>query len=79
LASGYGGIRCANPLYTEPFLLVVVWTAFTIGPMSADQHEQIEIRRGATSFNMRTIFIKQNGRFEKSQGLKGQSEKYKNS
>jgi hypothetical protein len=46
--------------------------------MSADQHKQIGIWRGATSFNTRTSFIKQNESFEKSQELKGQSEKYKN-
>jgi hypothetical protein len=38
---------------------------------SADQHKQIGIRRRATSFNMRTVFIKQNGNFENSQDLKG--------
>jgi hypothetical protein len=27
--------------------------AYTIGPMSAEQHKQIGIRQGATSFNMR--------------------------
>jgi hypothetical protein len=46
--------------------------------MSADQHKQIGIRRGATPFNMRTAFIKQNGNFEKSHELKGRSEKFKN-
>jgi hypothetical protein len=45
--------------------------------MSADQHKQIGIRRGATPFNMSTVYIKQNVNFEKSQDLKGQSEKCK--
>jgi hypothetical protein len=43
--------------------------------MSADQHKQIGIRRGATPFNMSTVYIKQNVNFEKSQELKGRSEK----
>jgi hypothetical protein len=50
----------------------------TIGPMSADQYEPIGSRRGAISFNMRTVFIKHNGNFRKSQELKGRSEKLKN-
>jgi hypothetical protein len=29
--------------------------------MSADQYKQIGIRRGATLFNMETVFIEQNG------------------
>jgi hypothetical protein len=44
--------------------------------MSADQHKQIGIWHGATSFNMRTVFI--NGNFGKSKKLKGRSEKFKN-
>jgi hypothetical protein len=45
--------------HTEKFLLVVAMEGLTIGPiMSADQNKQIGIRRGATSFNMRTVFIK---------------------
>jgi hypothetical protein len=39
-------------------------TAYTIGPMSADQHKQIERS------------IKQNESFEKSQELKDRSEKF---
>jgi hypothetical protein len=39
--------------------------------MSADEHKQIGILRGAISFNMRTGFITQNGNLEKSQELKG--------
>jgi hypothetical protein len=35
--------------------------------MSADG-----IQRGATSFNMRIVYIKQNGNFEKSQELRGE-------
>jgi hypothetical protein len=38
--------------------------------MSADQHKQIGIRRGATPFNMSTVYIKQNVNFEKSQELR---------
>jgi hypothetical protein len=45
--------------------------------MSNDHLKQIGIRRGATSLNVRTDFMKQNGNFEKSQELKGRSEKYK--
>jgi hypothetical protein len=44
---------------------MLLWKAFTIGPMSADQHEQIGIRLGATPFNMSTVNIKQNVNFEK--------------
>jgi hypothetical protein len=46
--------------------------------MSADQHKQIGIRGGARSFQQRGGFMKQNGNFEKSQELKGRSEKCKN-
>jgi hypothetical protein len=46
--------------------------------MLADQHKQIGIRRGATSFSIRTGFIMQNGNFKKSKELKGQSKKFKN-
>jgi hypothetical protein len=45
--------------------------------MSADQHKQIGIRRGAPPLNMSTVYIKQNVNIEKSQELKGQSEKVK--
>jgi hypothetical protein len=38
--------------------------------MSADQHKQIGIRRGATPFIMSTVYIKQNVNFEKLQELK---------
>jgi hypothetical protein len=47
------------------------------GPMPADQHKQIGIRRVATPFNMSTVYIKQNVNFKKSQELKGRSEKFK--
>jgi hypothetical protein len=63
---------------SQGFLLVVAIEAFTIGPMSADQHYQIGIRRVATSFRMRTDFINQSENFEKSQKLEGRSEKFKN-
>jgi hypothetical protein len=46
------------------------------GPMSADQHQQVGIRKGARSHRLRGGFIKQNGNFEKSQELKGRSEKF---
>jgi hypothetical protein len=46
--------------------------------MSADQYKQITIRGGARSHQLRGGFIKQNGNFEKSQALKGRSEKFKN-
>jgi hypothetical protein len=39
--------------------------------MSADQHNQIGIRRGATSFNMRTVCVKLNDNIEKPQVFKG--------
>jgi hypothetical protein len=77
LSTGHIGIRGANPLILEDSYWLLLWKAFTIGPMSADQHKQIGIRRGATPFNMSTVYIKQNLNFEKSQELKGQSEKWK--
>jgi hypothetical protein len=47
--------------------------------MSADQYKQIGIQGGgARSHQWRGGFIKQNGNFEKSQELKGRSEKFKN-
>jgi hypothetical protein len=46
--------------------------------MSADHHKQIGIRGGARSFQQRGCFMKQNENFEKSQELKGRSEKLKN-
>jgi hypothetical protein len=45
--------------------------------MSADHNKQIGIRGGARSFQQRGGFLKQNGNFEKSQELKGRSEKFK--
>jgi hypothetical protein len=39
---------------------------------------QIGILQGAKSVQLRPSFIKQNGNFEKSQDLKGRSEKFKN-
>jgi hypothetical protein len=39
---------------------------------------QIGILRGAQSVQLITSFIKGNGNFEKSQDLKGRSEKFKN-
>jgi hypothetical protein len=40
--------------------------------MSADLQKQIGIWRGTPQFNMKTVFIKQNGNFENSQELKSQ-------
>jgi hypothetical protein len=45
--------------------------------MSAEQHKQIGIRRGARSFQLRGGSIKQNESYEKSQELKGRSENFK--
>jgi hypothetical protein len=45
--------------------------------MSADQHKQIGIWRGATPFNMSTVCIKENVNFEKWQELEGRSENFK--
>jgi hypothetical protein len=50
--------------------------AYTIGPMSADQHKQIGIQGGARSFQLRGGSIKQNESFEKSQELKDPSEQF---
>jgi hypothetical protein len=54
---------------------LIVALTFAIGQMSADQHEQINILRGATSFNMVSAFVRQNGNFEKSQELKKANQK----
>jgi hypothetical protein len=64
---GHIGIRSANPFTLDNFY----W-------LSADQHKQIDIRRGARSHQLRGGFVKQNEIFEISQKLKGQSEKFKN-
>jgi hypothetical protein len=56
---------------------LLLFKAFTKGPMSADQHKQIGIRRGATPFNMSTVCIKENVNFEKWQELEGRSENFK--
>jgi hypothetical protein len=73
LSTGHIGIRGANPLILDDPYWLLLWKAFTMGPVSADQHKQIRIWRGATPFNMSTVYIKQNINFEKSQELKGQS------
>jgi hypothetical protein len=65
---------CQSSYTLEDFHWLLLLWAFTIGPMSADTHKQIGIWRGATSFSMRTVFLKQNRNFEKSQELKGRSE-----
>jgi hypothetical protein len=67
LSTGHIGIRGANPRILEDSYWLLHWKAFTIGPMSADQHKQIRIRRGATPFNMSTVHIKQNVIIKKSQ------------
>jgi uncharacterized membrane protein len=54
LSTGLIGIRDANPLILEDSYWLLLWKAFTIGPLSADQHKQIGIRRGATPFNVST-------------------------
>jgi hypothetical protein len=51
--------------------------AYTIGPISAEQHKQIGIRGGARSFQLRGGSIKQNENCENSQELKGRSENFK--
>jgi hypothetical protein len=71
LSTGHIGIRGANPRILEDSFWLLLWKAFTIGPISADQHKQIGIRRGATPFNMSTVYIKQNVNIEKSRGVKG--------
>jgi hypothetical protein len=57
LSTGHIGIQGANPLILEHSHWLLLWKAFTIGPMSADQHKQIGIRRGATPFNISTGYI----------------------
>jgi hypothetical protein len=71
LSTGHIGIRGTNPLILEDSYWLLLWKAFTIGPMSADQHKPIGIQRGATPFNMSTVYIKQNVKFKKSQELQG--------
>jgi hypothetical protein len=39
---------------------------------------KLESGETTTSLNMKTVFIKQNGNFGKSQELKGRSKKFKN-
>jgi hypothetical protein len=55
--SGNVGILNANPLILEDSNWLLLWMAFTIGKMSADQHKKID---------RRTTAIKQNASFEKS-------------
>jgi hypothetical protein len=69
LSTGHIGIRGANPLILDYSYWLRLWKAFTIGPMSADEHKQIGIRREATPFNMSTVYIKQIVNFEKLQEL----------
>jgi hypothetical protein len=65
--TGNIGIRGASPLTLKNSYWLLLWRAFTIGPMAADLHKQIGILRGTTFFNMRTVFIWQIGNFEKLQ------------
>jgi hypothetical protein len=65
--TGNIGIRCAKPFTMKDSYILLLWKAFVIGPISADQTKQIRIH----------VRIKQNGNFEKSQKLKGRSEKFK--
>jgi hypothetical protein len=51
--TGSIGVQSANPLTPDNFFWLLLWTAYTIGPMSADQHKQFSIRRGARSFQLR--------------------------
>jgi hypothetical protein len=48
------GIRSATPFTLEDSYWQLLWTAILqcIGPMSADQHKPIGIRRGARSFQL---------------------------
>jgi hypothetical protein len=71
-------VRKANPLTLDGFYWLLHKMAYTIGPMSADQHKQIGIRGGARSFQLRGGSIKQNENFEKSHKLKDRSEKFEN-
>jgi hypothetical protein len=57
---GNFAILRANRCTVKDFHWLLHWRAFIIGPMLADQYKQIGILRGATSFNMRAAFIKQN-------------------
>jgi hypothetical protein len=59
---GYLGVRTANSLTLDGFYWLLLLTAYTIGPISAEQHKQIGIR---------------NENFENSQELKGRSENFK--
>jgi hypothetical protein len=46
--------------HTGWFLLAAALEAYTIGPMSADQHKQIGIGLGAHYFQLSGVFMKQN-------------------
>jgi hypothetical protein len=48
------GILHADRCTLEGSYWLLLTRAFTIGPMSADQHKQIGILRGAISFYMKT-------------------------
>jgi hypothetical protein len=73
-------LESGAPILNGGFLLVVAVKGLycTIGPMSADQYKQVGIRGGARYHQLRGGFIEQHGNFEKSQKLKGRSEKFKN-
>jgi hypothetical protein len=40
---GHIGVRSANPLTLDDFYWLLLLTAYTIGPISGDQHKQIGI------------------------------------
>jgi hypothetical protein len=58
LSTGHIGIWGANPIMLEDSYWLLLGKAFTIGPMAADQHKQIGLRRGAIPFNMSIVYIK---------------------
>jgi hypothetical protein len=52
----YRPMLLSHQLFRE----TVPLTAYTIGPISADQHKQIGIRERARYFQLRGCFMKQN-------------------
>jgi hypothetical protein len=50
-------IRRANLFTLEVSYWLVLWKPFTIGPMSADQHKQVGIRRGARSVKWAPVTV----------------------
>jgi hypothetical protein len=64
---------CANSLTLKDSYWLLPWRAFPIGPMSADQHKQIGIRRRRSNVIQyeNRFLLSKNENFEKSQELKG--------